>query len=51
LACPITVFFEDGKSAQKIATFESEDMYMLCFPALEKWAKESGGFITESINE
>jgi len=50
-ACPITVFFEDGKSAQKIATFESEAMYMLCFPALEKWAKESGGFITESINE
>lgn len=47
----IIVYFETNaaKHAEIIATFADEEHYMLCLPALEKWAKENRGIITESV--
>lgn len=47
----IKVYFESNGCAAKIATFEDEDIYLLCLPALKKWAKANNGFITESCEE
>lgn len=49
----IKVYFEtDNGHAEEVAIFESEDVYMACFPALD-WLREKHGFtkITESITE
>lgn len=44
----ITVYFETKGYAEKIATFESEDIYIKCVPILEEIAKEDGMIITET---
>jgi hypothetical protein len=47
----ITVFLEPHSHAwaEQIATFESEEIYMLCVPALELMAASRGCIITESM--
>lgn len=45
----VSVFFETEGYAEKIGTFQSEEFYLSCFPALEKKAKELGFLkVTES---
>ena len=45
----VKVYFESGSHAELVATFESEEIYMLCVPALEKQAKEWDMFVTDSV--
>jgi len=47
----ITVYFESKSHSEKVATFVSEELYMLCLPALEKKAKEARMIVTESEDE
>ena len=47
----IEVYAESNSHAELWATFESEELYLLCLPALEKEANENGMFITESVKE
>ena len=48
----IRVYFEKWLSAEQVATFESEDHYLACLPALKKLAKQEGWtHVTESIDE
>ena len=55
----ITVYFEtsgDGKTsngvyAEIVAKFDSEEVYHICLPALEKEAKKHRMIITESLTE
>ena len=47
----ITVYFESGRHAEQVATFENEDVYIACLPVLEAIAKENRMFVTETINE
>ena len=47
----ITVYFESSAHAEKVATFENEDVYMVCLPALEKEAKKARMVVTESMEE
>lgn len=49
----ITVYFEKYNKAwsEKVATFESEDTYTACLPALEAMAAERGCIVTESEGE
>ena len=45
----VKVYFESKNHAELVATFISDDIYMLCYPALEKQAKKWGMFVTESV--
>ncbi len=46
----IKVYFENTVASELVATFESEDTYMACLPALEKQCKEDGyDRVTESL--
>ena len=47
----IEVFLEDGKGADLIATFATDEIYNKCLPVLEAYATECGGYITESVND
>jgi ornithine carbamoyltransferase len=47
----IVVYFETGVSANVVAHFASEKIYMACLPALEKMAEDRGMFITESVRD
>lgn len=47
----IKVYFETKHSAELIAVFESEEVYSLCVPALEKEAEKRGMILTESVEE
>lgn len=49
----IAVYFEpcNKASAEKVATFECEDTYMACLPALEAMAAAKGCIVTESMDE
>ena len=49
----ITVYFEKYNKAwsEKVATFECEDYYMACLPALELLAEARGCIVTESLGE
>ncbi len=38
----IKVYFENTVASELVATFESEDTYMACLPALEKQCKDEG---------
>ena len=38
----IKVYFESNSHAELVATFESEELYIVSLPALEKKAKEQG---------
>jgi hypothetical protein len=45
----IKVYFENSVAAELVATFESEDTYIACLPALEKQCKDEGySIVTES---
>lgn len=49
----VTVFFETTKPlyAELIASFECEETYLACLPALEKQAQKKGfDLVTESLN-
>ncbi len=46
----IKVYFETDSYSELVATFESEEIYITCLPALEQKAKEQGfNKVTESI--
>lgn len=45
----IKVFFEYGNTAEQVATFESEQLYILCLPTLEAEAIKRGAEISESV--
>ena len=47
----IKVYFQTNSHSEIIAYFSSDELYNLCVPALEKWAAENGGIITESMGE
>jgi hypothetical protein len=47
----IKVYFESNSHAELVATFESEDLYIVSLPALEKKAKEQGMIVTEVDEE
>lgn len=47
----IVVYFETGVSADVVAHFASEKIYMACLPALEKLANDRDLFISESVRE
>ena len=47
---PVKVYLESGSYAELIATFQSEELYMLAVPALEAYAKENNLILTESID-
>lgn len=49
----ITVYFEYKHIyAEKVATFESEELYHACLPVLEKFAQENNfTYVTESYDE
>lgn len=47
----IKVYFETKHSAELVAVFESEEVYNLCVPALEKEAERRGMVLTESVEE
>lgn len=47
----VAVFLETKTHAEQIATFTSEEIYSACLPALELFAANCGGFITESIEQ
>lgn len=38
----IKVYFESTVASELVATFESEDTYIACLPALKKECKEQG---------
>jgi len=46
----VEVFFGNETYAELVATFETEEMFMLCLPTLEKEAKRQGVEVFESIN-
>ena len=46
----VHIFFGNGTFAELVATFETEEMFMLCLPTLEKEAKRQGVEVFESIN-
>jgi hypothetical protein len=41
------VFFESDTHAEWVATFETEELFIACFPALERKAKSQGMKVTE----
>ena len=49
----VKVYFETEKGAycELVATFESEDLYMLCSHILEEEAKRQRCIVTESIED
>lgn len=46
----VTVYFEAKSGSHIVATFDNEETYMACFPALEQLAMLKGYTITESVN-
>ena len=46
----VTVYFENGTSAEVVAKFETEEEYMIALPALEEQATECRMYVTESID-
>jgi len=47
----IKVYAESNSHAELWATFETEELYNLCLPTLEKTASKMGMIITESVKE
>lgn len=46
----VTVYFEAKSGSHIVATFDNEETYMACFPALEQLAMLKGYTITESVD-
>ena len=47
----IVVYFENSISAEKVAQFSSEKLYVACLPALEAEAQKDRLVVTESCSE
>lgn len=47
----IRVYFESNIHAELIATFESEESYTACLPALEKLASKQGMIVTDHLDD
>lgn len=45
----IRVYFESSSHAELVATFETEELYMLCLPELEREAERMDMIVTESM--
>jgi hypothetical protein len=45
----IRVYFESSSHVELVATFETEELYMECLPALEKEAERMDMIVTESM--
>ena len=45
----ITIYLEIGNVAEIIGIVYGEELYMNILPALESYAKDIGGVITESV--
>ena len=45
----ITIYLEMGNTAEVIGVVYGEELYMNILPALESYAKEIDGIITESV--
>jgi len=45
----IRVYFESSSHAELVATFETEELYMLCLPELEREAERMRMIVTESM--
>jgi hypothetical protein len=43
----VVVYFESDVHAEEVATFVSEELYVLCLPILEAKAKDMGMIVTE----
>ena len=46
----IKVYFESNSTAELVATFNDEEIYIACVPALEKLAKKNKMMLSESVN-
>lgn len=47
----IKVYFESKNHAELVAIFDTETEYDVCFPALEKLAKQNRMIVTESVEK
>ena len=47
----IKVFFESRVHAEKVATFEDEEIFMACLPALEGLASMKNMKVTEVVTQ
>ena len=48
----IRVYFETDSTSEEVATFESENHYMVCLPILKELARQDGWLrVTESVEE
>jgi len=48
----VKVYFEtDCGYSELVAIFDNEETYTICYPSLEKFARQNGFFITESVEE
>lgn len=51
----VTAYFESPHTfnsyCEEIGVFESEEMYSICSPALEEYAKANDMILTETLNE
>ena len=47
----VKVYFESKFHAELVAIFDTEELYDLCFPSLEKEAKKHRMIVTESIED
>jgi hypothetical protein len=49
----VRVYFESKRGiwAEEVATFENEEHYILCLPALEAAAAKQNAFVSESMSE
>lgn len=47
----IKVYFESKNHAQLVAIFDTDELYNVCLPSLEKEAKKHRMRVTESVEE
>jgi len=47
----VKVYFEKNNHAEVVANFDSEQLYLICLPALEAEAKKQNKILTESISD
>lgn len=45
----ITIYFERNGKAEYIGVVYGEELYSYIYPSLDKYAKDFGGIITESV--
>jgi hypothetical protein len=45
----VEVYFESSNHAECVATFETEELFIACFPTLEEEAKKQGMKVTEAL--